>query len=107
MIWHEFLRRFKPKAITTLWVFGPILLYELSGRALEYFRIPPLGIREVLMAVTAVLLVLALACWLWVIGEWAWFSSRGIRTFWRNLCRFSREHPKKHAARARNCRAVL
>ena len=59
MIWHEFLRRFKPKAITTLWVFGPILLYQLFGRALEYFRIRPLGIREVLMALTAVLLVLA------------------------------------------------
>ena len=107
MIWHEFLRRFKPKAITTLWVFGPILLYELFGRVLEYFRIPPLGIREVLMAVTAVLLVLTLACWLWVVGEWAWFSSRGIRIFSAKLCRFSREHLKKHAARARNGRAVL
>ena len=76
MIWHEFLRRFKPKAITTLWVFGPILLYELFGMVLEYFRIPPIGIRETLTAAIAVLLVLALACWLWVVGEWAWFSSR-------------------------------
>lgn len=107
MIWHEFLRRFKPKAITTLWVFGPILLYELFGRGLEYFRIPPPGIREVLMAAAAVLLVLALECWLWVVGEWAWFSSRTIRIFSRKLCRFSREHLKKDAARARNSRAVL
>ena len=102
MIWHEFLRRFKPKAITTLWVFGPILLYELFGRVLEYIQIPPIGIRETLMAAIAVLLVLALACWLRVVGEWTWFSSRGIRMFSRKLCQFIAEHLKKHAARTRN-----
>ena len=98
MLWHEFLRRFKPKAITTLWVFGPILLYQLFGRALEYFQIPPLGIREVLLAAIAVVLVLALACWLCVVGEWAWFWSRGIRIFSRKCCRYLRERLKKLAA---------
>jgi hypothetical protein len=98
MIWHEFLRRFKPKAITTLWVFGPILIYQLFGRALEYLGTPPLGIRKVLMAAIAVLVVLALACWIWVVGEWAWFWSRGIRIFSRKFCRFLRERLKKLAA---------
>jgi len=98
MIRNEFLRRYKPKAITILKVFGPVLLYQLIRMVLEYFHIPSLGIVEVLMAAGAALLVMALACWLWAVGEWGWFSLRRLRVFWRELWQFTREYWKASAA---------
>ena len=98
MIWQEFLRRFKPKVITILLVFGPMLLYQMIGMVLEYLRFPPLGIIEVLMAAGATFLVVALVCWLWAFGEWSWFSLRRLRCFWGELRRFSREYWKSGAA---------
>lgn len=97
MIRYEFLRRFKPKGITILKVFGPILLYQLIRMALEYFRIPSLGIVEGLMAAGAALLIVALGCWLWAVGEWSWFSLRRLRVFRRELWQFSREYWKSGA----------
>jgi hypothetical protein len=100
MIRQQFLRRFKPKLVTVLKVFGPILTFQLLGMAREHYRYPPLGIEHVLLAAGGSLLAVAGALWLWALGEWSWLSLRRFRIFWGELWKFSRNYWKSGAAAA-------
>lgn len=98
MIRQQFLRRFKPKLITILKVFGPILVFQLFGMAREHYEYPPLGMEEVLLTAGGALLAVALVLWLWALGEWSWLSMRRFRVFWSELWRFSRKYWTSGAA---------
>ena len=98
MIRQQFLRRFKPKLIMILKVFGPVLMFQLLGMVREHYQYPPLGIEEVLVAAGGSLLTVALVLWLWALGEWSWLSLRKIRVFWGELWRFSRKYWQSGAA---------
>ena len=98
MIRQQFLRRFKPKLIMILKVFGPILVFQLLGMAREHYHYPPLGMEEVLLTAGEALLTVALVLWLWALGEWIWLSMRRFRVFWSELWQFSRKYWKSGAA---------
>ncbi len=99
MVKQRFVTLFRPLIITFTKVFGAVLGYHLFGMAREYFQYLPIRLVELLVGGGAVLLTIALLCWLWAWGEWLWSKLRRLRGFCGELTRCSRDYWKPEAVR--------
>jgi len=99
MVKQRFVTLFRPLTVTFAKVFGAVLGYHVFGMAREYFQYLPIRLVELLVGGGAVLLTIALLCWLWAWGEWSWSKLRRLRGFCGELRRSSRNYWKPEAVR--------
>ena len=99
MVKQRFATLFKPLVITFAKVFGAILGYHLFGMTREYFQYLPIKLVELLVGGGAVLLTIALLCWLRAWGEWSWSKLGRLHGFCGELRRCSRSYWRPEAVK--------
>ena len=99
MVKQRFQVLFRRWLFTVTKVVWPILLFEVFVLVRQHFQYVPLSISDLLIGTLFALLLTALLCWLWALGEWLWSKLRRLRGFLSELRQCSRSYWDPEAVR--------
>ena len=99
MVNQRFQVLFRRWLFTVTKVVGPILLFEVFVLVRQHLHYVPLSISDLLIGTLFALLLTALLCWLWALGEWLWSKLRRLRGFLSELRQCSRSYWDPEAVR--------
>lgn len=99
MVKQRFQVLFRRWLFTVMKMVGPILLFEVCVLVRQHLHYVPLSISDLLIDTMFALLLTALLCWLWALGEWLWSRLRRLRGFLSELRQCSRSYWDPEAVR--------
>ena len=101
MVKQRFLLLFQRWLVTVAKALGPILLFEVFVSVRQYLQYAPLGVVDLLMGVLMTLVLTAMLCGLWALGEWWWSKLPRLRGFVNELRQCSRNYWSPEAVKTK------